>query len=93
VSVDPPEASEALRQRLGAGITFLSDPNGMLMDPLNVRHRAVGPTTSGGKPGDLFMPTTFLLDENHVVRWVYRPDTYRVRAPASEVLEQIDRLG
>jgi peroxiredoxin len=63
------------------------------MDPLHVRHRGAGSAGADGRPGDLFLPTTFLLDEDHVVRWVYRPETYRVRAPASEVLRQIEALG
>ena len=39
VSVDPPEVSEKLRQKLGAGIGFLSDERGVLMDALDVRDR------------------------------------------------------
>ena len=45
-----------------------------------------------GGSRDLFLSTTFLLDEEAVIRWVYRPDTYRVRAPAREVLQAIDAL-
>ena len=55
------------------------------MPPSFITHRA----TDGR---DLFLSTTFLLDEEGVIRWVYRPDTYRVRAPAREVLRAIDAL-
>ena len=41
---------------------------------------------------DLFMATSYLVDEAGVIRWIYRPDTYRVRAPAREVLQAIDTL-
>jgi peroxiredoxin len=93
VSVDPPEASEALRQRVGGEIVFLSDRDGTLLDALHVRDRNASPRPRPGESGDIALPTTFLLDEEHTIRWVYRPETYRVRAPASEVLRQIDRLG
>ena len=89
VSVDPPEVSEKLRQKFGVGIRFLSDERGVLMDALDVRDR-------DGLPPDFVtggLATTFLVDEGGVIRWVYRPDTYRVRAPASEVLQAIDALG
>jgi len=95
VSVDPPGASDALQKRLGVPITFLSDPDGKLMDALHVRDRNSAPSSAvaDGRSADLFMPTSFLVDENQVIRWVYRPDTFRVRAPAQQVLAEIDRMG
>ena len=94
MSVDPPEASEELRKRLDTPITFLSDRDGALMDLVNVRDRGGMPSFERANRGtDVFLPTSFLLDERNVIRWVYRPDTYRVRAPATQVLAEIDRLG
>jgi peroxiredoxin len=98
VSVDPPEISEKLRRKIGVGIRFISDERGTLMDDLHVRHRnAMPPRLISGRPSDgnrdLFLSTTFLLDEAGVIRWVYRPDTYRVRAPARELLRAIDALA
>jgi len=100
VSVDPPDVSEKLRQKVGAGIGFLSDERGVLMDALGVRDRdalppdfVTGGLGKGREHRDLFLATSFLVDEDGVIRWVYRPDTYRVRAPASAVLEAIDALG
>ena len=94
VSVDPPEASEELRRRLDTPIIFLSDRDGKLMDRVNVRDRGGMPSFERENRGtDVFLPTSFLLDEKNVIRWVYRPDTYRVRAPATQVLAEIDRLG
>ena len=97
VSVDPPEQSEKLRRKVGLDIRFLSDMHGVLMDALGIRDRnALPPSFITGGMGrerasrDLHMPTSFLLDEQAVIRWVYRPDTYRVRAPACEVLRAID---
>ena len=99
VSVEPPEVSEALRKRIGVGIRFLSDERGVLLDALQVRDRDALPPSfitakeSARRSRDLFMSTTFLLDDVGVIRWLYRPDTYRVRAPAREVLRAIDALA
>jgi hypothetical protein len=35
---------------------------------------------------DIFLATTFLLDERGVIRWAYRPDTYRMRASVDEIV-------
>jgi len=95
VSVDPPELSAQLRRTLGVDIDFVSDESGTLMDVLNVRDRNGLPAAfAGGRASrDIFLPTTFLLDEEDRIRWVYRPDTYRVRAPAEEVLQKIDQMN
>jgi peroxiredoxin len=93
VSVDPPEVSEALKKRLDLPMTFVADPQGTLMDQLGVRHRNAAPSFAKGPSRDLFLPTSFLVDEQRTIRWVYRPEAYRVRAPATEVLEAIENLG
>ena len=98
VSVDPPEVSERLRQRLGFDIRFLSDPGGLLLDSLGLRHEGgrppafIAPAAPGAPPPgpDIFLPATFLVDGDGVVRWVYRPDTYRMRATPDEVVAAID---
>jgi alkyl hydroperoxide reductase subunit AhpC len=73
----------------------VSDPNGTLFDLLNLRDAggAPPPAMSGAAPGasrDIFLPATFLVDPEGVIRWVYRPATYRVRASVAEVLAAID---
>ena len=100
MSVDPPEISERLRQRLDLPIRILSDVNGTLMDPLNIRHDGgMPPDLIAGEVGkinpsrDLFLATNYLLDEQGVIRWIYRPDTYRMRASVDELLAAIDSLG
>lgn len=94
ISVDPPEQSAQLQRALGIDIDFVSDERGTLMEVLNVRDRNGLPAAfARGRPSrDIFLPTTFLLDEEDRIRWVYRPDTYRVRAPAEEVLQKIDQM-
>jgi len=100
VSVDPPQISEALRRRLDLPMQILSDPDGTLMDPLGIRHDGgMPPNLIAGTVGkinpsrDLFLATNYLVDEQGVIRWIYRPDTYRMRASIDELLEAIDALG
>jgi len=87
VSVDPPETSEALRQRLHCDFTFLSDPDGKVLDLLNIRDR-------GGHGGhDIAYPTQVLVDKSGVVRWTYESENYRVRATPEDVFAAIASLG
>ena len=97
VSVDPPEISEALRRKLDLPIRILCDVHGTLMDPLGIRHDGgmppaliTGEVAKVNPSRDIFMVTTFLLDEEGVIRWVYRPDTYRMRASVDEIVSAID---
>ena len=99
VSVDPPDISEALRRRLELPIRILSDVDGTLMDPLHIRHDGgMPPALIAGQVArvnpskDIFLATTFLLDERGVIRWVYRPDTYRMRASVDEIIAAVDAL-
>ena len=99
VSVDPPQLSEALRRKLDLPMTILSDPGGTLMDPLGIRHDGgMPPNLIAGKVGrinpskDLFLATNYLVDERGVIRWIYRPDTFRMRASIDEMVAAIDAL-
>jgi peroxiredoxin len=99
VSVDPPEISEALRRKLALPIRILSDVNGTLMDPLHIRHDGgmppaliAGEVAKVNPSRDIFLATTFLLDDWGVIRWVYRPETYRMRASVDEIVTAIDAL-
>ncbi len=87
MSVDPPEVSAALKERLGAEFTFLSDPEGKLLDALQIRHRASGPGQS-----DIAFPTAILVDGDGIVRWAYQSDTYRERARPEQIFAAIHSL-
>jgi len=87
VSVDRPEVSRRLRDRLGVRFTFLSDPDGVLLDDLGIRHR-------GGREGkDIAFPTAILVDHEGVIRWTYQSDTYRERARPEQIFAAIAELG
>lgn len=86
VSVDPPDVSERLRQRLAVPFTFLSDSHGELLDALGIRH-------TGGHGGiDIAYPAQILVDKDGIVRWTFRADSYRQRAHPDEVLAAITAM-
>ncbi len=88
MSVDPPETSEALRQQLKLPFTFLSDPEGKLLDLLNVRDK-------GGNPNgvEVAFPTQILVDKEGTVRWVYESGNYRIRARPDQVFAAVADLS
>ena len=86
VSVDPPEVSEALRQRLKCRFTFLSDAEGVLLDRLNIRHR------SGHDGHDIAFPAQVLVDKDGIVRWTYQSDNLRVRAQPEQIFNALAEL-
>jgi peroxiredoxin len=87
VSVDPPQTSEALRQRLEVDFTFLSDPDGRLLDLLNIRH-------GGGRNDkeDIAYPVQVLVDRDGIVRWTYESTNFRVRARPEEIFAALAEL-
>ena len=87
VSVDPPAASRRLKKRLDARFTFLSDPEGVLLDRLGIRHR-------GGRDdgADIAYPTAVLVDGDGVIRWIFQSSSYRERARAEEIFSAIEGL-
>ncbi len=88
VSVDPPETSEALRQRLHCDFTFLSDRDGTVLDLLNIRHRGAHPTSHG----DIAYPTQVLVDRDGIVRWTYQSESYRTRARPDQIFAAVAAL-
>jgi len=87
VSVDSPEISKRLKERLESNFIFLCDSAGTLLDALDIRHR-------NGQPGrDLAFPTAILVDSKGIVRWTYETETYRQRARPEEIFRAIELLN
>ena len=87
MSVDPPEASKRLKTRLKSRFTFLSDPEGELLDGLGIRHR------EGRNDGeDIAYPTAMLVGADGTVRWIFHSGTSRERARAEAIFAAIDAL-
>ncbi len=87
VSVDSPETSRRLRDHLEASFTFLSDPGGILLDALDIRHR------NGREGRDIAFPTAILVDEAGTARWIYESDTYRERARPESIFAAIEAMN
>ncbi len=87
MSVDPPEVSKRLRKRLNSRFTFLSDPEGVLLDALSIRHRE-----ARDDGGDIAYPTAVLVDAAGIVRWTFQSDTYRERARPEDIFAAIAAL-
>jgi len=99
VSVDPPEIAERMRQKLELPMKILCDAEGTLMDPLGIRDDGgmppglvAGEVARVNPSRDLFLATNYLVDEQGVIRWIYRPDTYRMRASIDELIAAIDAM-
>jgi peroxiredoxin len=86
VSVDPPETSRRLRERLKSRFRFLSDSRGVLLDALGIRHR------NAHQGRDIAFPTAVLVDRDGIVRWTFQSDTYRERARPEDVFAAIAAL-
>ena len=80
VSVDRPEASRRLKERLESHFTFLADRDGALLDAIGIRHR--GGRNDGG---DIAYPTAMLVDADGLVLAFARPR-------GLEIAAAIDRL-
>ena len=88
VSTATPEMNRALRERVGAGYIFLSDPDGSVLDRLNIDHDTPNPTGT-----DIPIPTQILVDKEGMIRWIYQPSNYRIRAKPKTVLEVLKELN
>jgi peroxiredoxin len=67
-------------------LVVVADADQALAKTAQVLHPGAGPTQD-----DTNAPTTFLLDGDGTVRWVYRPDRYLTRQSAAELLAAIDQ--
>lgn len=77
-----------MRAAAGAEYTFLSDPEGDLIDLFGVRH-AGGNVEDGG---DIAQSASFLIDAEGRVAWLRVADNYRVRPRPAEILGAAEGL-
>jgi len=81
ISVDPPETSNAFRERKGFTFTILSDPDAATIRRYDLLHTSGGPDAS-----DISRPAEFLVDSSGTIRWVNFTEDIRARARADEML-------
>lgn len=87
ISVDTPEVSRDLRERVGYTFTFLSDPKAEMIRRYDLVH--VGAGIDGQ---DIARPAEFLIDSTGTVRWVNLTENYWVRAKPEQILEAAKAL-
>jgi peroxiredoxin len=87
ISVDPPEVSRRLCQRLGLSFSILSDPRREVIRRYDLLHRHGGP-----KKADIARPAEFLIDSSGTVQWVNLTESIAVRATPEEVLKAFDEI-
>ena len=85
VSLEGPEEAR-LTQDQFPHVSVIADANGKLIEAAQVLH------VGAGKSGeDTAAPTTFLIDRQGVVRFLFRPRQVISRVSAKEVLAAVDR--
>jgi peroxiredoxin len=85
ISDDHPKIAQ-LTQADFPNLIVLADARQVMAKALQVTHTAFGPL--GGRPTNA--PTTFLVDSDGTVRWLYRPDRFIARLCPEELLTAID---
>src|SRR3954451_19741560 len=67
-------------------LTVLSDEARSLSEAASLIHAQAGPDG-----GDIDVPTTILVDQRGIVRWLYRSPSVIARLSPDEVLQAIER--
>ncbi|MFQ5691497.1 MAG: peroxiredoxin family protein [Nitrospinota bacterium] len=89
ISADRPEESERLRKRLPSDLRFVCDADARAAERLGLLHVKGHPS----EKRDIATPAMILVDGAGIVRWVFKPRNYRMRADLDDVLERARSLG
>lgn len=102
LSRDTVEVAAAHHARDQLSMTLLADPEFQVIDALGLRHRKgihfVTKDFLGlpmGYPAgfqDMAIPTTLLLDEAGVVRWIDQADDYRIRGDEARIVRACEQV-
>jgi peroxiredoxin len=88
VSIDPLAKVSEARAKLKAPFPMLSDSDGKVMDLYGTR----SPVYKNRDGAAINTPTLVLIDKSGTIRWLHQAPDYRIRAPISEVLNEIHKL-
>ncbi len=103
LSKDTPEQAAAQRVRDGLRFSLLSDPELAIIKRFGLLHEGAivfrtflvgGARFPLGWPigfKQMAIPTTLLLDEDHVVRWIDQADDYRVRGDERRTQQALEQ--
>ncbi|TLP65930.1 redoxin domain-containing protein [Parasedimentitalea maritima] len=106
LSKDTPDQAALNKSRDGLKFDLLSDPNLSVIRAYGVEHhKALGQTknpksTYGGlalglapfKIETMAIPTTLLIDETGVIRWIDQTDDYRLRSSTERVMSAVSQV-
>jgi peroxiredoxin len=88
ISVDPIDKVSEARAKLKTPFPMLSDSHDKVMD-LYGTHSPVYKNRDGAA---INTPTLVLIDKSGVIRWLHQAADYRIRAPVSQVLNEVRKL-
>ncbi len=83
VSADRPAESETFRKKIDSGFRFLCDVDTRAAERLGLLHLKGHPS----EKRDIAAPAMILVDGEGIVRWVFKPRNYRLRADLDTVLD------
>jgi len=82
-----PEDLTKVKTKSGAVFSFVSDPDGKLLDLFGARHVGGGPTGE-----DIARPASVLVAGDGSVLWESFTDNYRVRPKPAALLSEISEM-
>ena len=82
ISVDPPEKSRELAEKLKITFPLLSDPEHKVID----RYDVLDPS------GKFSIASVFVIDRKGIVRWSYVADDYKVRPLDEVILVELSKI-
>lgn len=85
ISLDDRDGAGEIQRRFPS-LTILADARRDFAEGMKLVQRAAGPQAADG-----LAPTTILLDEGAIVRWLYRPPNLADRLSPDALFEAIDR--
>ena len=90
VAISPDRRDELLEfgRQTGFKMALLADPENRVINQYNLQNLNFTPRR--GPFRELVIPTTILVDDRGIVRWLDQASDFRIRRPAHEIMAQID---
>jgi peroxiredoxin len=88
VSPDRLDELHEFKRKTGLRMTLLADPDNRVIRRYNLQNRNFTPRR--GPFRELVIPTTILIDDHGIVRWLDQASDFRIRRPAAEIMARIN---
>lgn len=104
LSKDSVEDAAYNKRRDGLSFTLLSDPDLAVIRRYGIEHQKAAEFSKGGftlfgiplalvpSIRSMAIPTTLLVDEDGIIRWIDQTDDYRLRSDERRVLSAIEEV-